>query len=103
MNFKAKLILVVVLLLNIPLIAQNTFPLSGTVTAETDGSPIPGVSVLIVNTDDGVITDFDGNFQIDVKTGDQLKISYLGYVSQTIAIENQSTLKHDHAIARHRL
>ena len=56
MNFKAKIILVVVLLLNIPLIAQNTFPLSGTVTAETDGSPIPGVSVLIVNTDDGVIT-----------------------------------------------
>ena len=92
MNFKAKLILVVVLLLNIPLIAQNTFPLSGTVTAETDGSPIPGVSVLIVNTDDGVVTDFDGNFQLDVKSGDQLKISYLGYVSQTIAIDNQSTL-----------
>ena len=92
MNFKAKLILVVVLLLNIPLIAQNTFPLSGTVTAETDGSPIPGVSVLIVNTDDGVVTDFDGNFEIDVKNGDQLKISYLGYVSQTIAIDNQSTL-----------
>ena len=50
MNFKAKLILIVVLLLNIPLIAQNTFPVTGTVTAETDGTPIPGVSVLIVNT-----------------------------------------------------
>ncbi|WKK66443.1 SusC/RagA family TonB-linked outer membrane protein [Lutimonas zeaxanthinifaciens] len=92
MNLKATLILVVALLLNIPLIAQNTFPLSGTVTAETDGSPIPGVSVLIVNTTDGVITDFDGNFQIEVKSGDQLKISYLGYVSQTITIENQTTL-----------
>ncbi len=46
MNFKAKLILIVVLLLNIPLIAQNTFPLTGTVTAESDGTPIPGVSVL---------------------------------------------------------
>ena len=92
MNFKSKLILIVVLLLNIPLIAQNTFPVTGTVTAETDGTPIPGVSVLIVDTDSGVSTDFDGNFEIDVKTGDQLKISYLGYVSQTITIENQSTL-----------
>ncbi len=92
MNFKSKLILIVVLLLNIPLIAQNTFPVTGTVTAETDGTPIPGVSVLIVDTDSGVSTDFDGNFEIDVKTGDQLKISYLGYVSQTITIDNQSTL-----------
>ncbi len=92
MNFKSKLILIVVLLLNIPLIAQNTFPVTGTVTAETDGTPIPGVSVLIVNTEGGVSTDFDGNFAIDVKSGDQLKISYLGYVSQTITIANQSTL-----------
>ena len=77
MNFKAKLILIVVLLLNIPLIAQNTFPVTGTVTAETDGTPIPGVSVLIINTTDGVTSDFDGNFEINVKNGDQLKISYL--------------------------
>ena len=92
MNFKAKLILIVVLLLNIPLIAQNTFTVTGTVTAEADGTPIPGVSVLIVNTTDGVTSDFDGNFEIDVKSGDQLKISYLGYVSQTITIQDQTTL-----------
>ncbi|MGI9533011.1 SusC/RagA family TonB-linked outer membrane protein [Lutimonas sp.] len=92
MNFKTKLILVVVLLLNIPLFAQDTYSLSGTITSEADGTPIPGASVLIVNTTDGVITDFDGNFQIDVKSGDQLKVSYLGYVSQTIVIESQTTL-----------
>ncbi|MDN3641781.1 TonB-dependent receptor [Lutimonas halocynthiae] len=92
MNLKAKLILVVVLLLNIPLFAQDTYSLSGTITAETDGTALPGVSVLIVNTSDGVVTDFDGNFEVDVKTGDQLKISYLGYVSQTIDIQSQTTL-----------
>jgi len=92
MNLKAKLILVVVLLLNIPLFAQDTFTLSGTVTSEADGTQLPGVSVLIVSTSNGVSTDFDGNFEVDVKSGDQLRISYLGYVSQTITIESQTTL-----------
>lgn len=92
MNLKAKLILVVVLLLNIPLFAQDTYTLTGTVTSDADGFQLPGVSVLIVGTTTGATTDFDGNFEIDVKSGDQLEISYLGYVSQIIDIESQTTL-----------
>jgi TonB-linked SusC/RagA family outer membrane protein len=93
MNLKTKLFLAVVLLLNIPLFAQDTFTLSGTVRSAADNTVLPGVSVLIVNTTDGVTTDFDGNFEIDVKVGDQLKISYLGYVSQTVDIQSQSPLE----------
>ena len=93
MNLKTKLFLVVVLLLNIPLFAQDTFTLSGTVRSAADDTALPGVSVLIVNTTDGVITDFDGNFEIDVKIGDQLQVSYLGYVSQTVDIQSQSPLE----------
>lgn len=92
MNLKTKLILVVVILLNIPLFAQDTFTVSGTVRSDADGMELPGVSVLVVNTSTGVTTDFDGNFELDVKSGDQLQVSYLGYVSQTIDIESQTTL-----------
>ena len=92
MNLKTKLILVVVILLNIPLFAQDTYTLTGTIKSDADGLALPGVSVLVVSTSNGVSTDFDGNFEIDVKSGDQLEISYLGYVSQTIDIESQATL-----------
>ena len=54
MNLKTKLILVVILLLNVPLFAQDTFTLTGTVTSASDGAPLPGVSVLIFNTTDGL-------------------------------------------------
>ena len=78
--------MVVVLLLNITLIAQKTLPLTGTVTAETDESPIPGVNVLNSEYARGTFTDFDGNYQIEVKSGDVLQFSYVGFVSQTITI-----------------
>ena len=92
MNLKTKLFLFVVLLVNIQLFAQDTVLLTGTVTGSADGTPIPGASILKVGTTDGVVTDFDGNFEIQVTSGDRLQISYLGYADQTITIQNQTTL-----------
>ncbi|MDP5062634.1 MAG: TonB-dependent receptor, partial [Maribacter sp.] len=40
----------------------------------------------------GAATDFDGKFQINVKSGDVLKFSFLGYVSKSVTITNQTTL-----------
>ncbi|MBQ9287790.1 MAG: TonB-dependent receptor [Bacteroidaceae bacterium] len=62
----------------------------GTVVDEA-GEPIIGANVLEVGTTNGTITDFDGNFALNVKNGAQLTISYIGYVSQTI--KAASTLK----------
>lgn len=51
---------------------------TGTVTSSEDGAPIPGVSVTIVGTSKGTITDFDGNYSINTEEGQTLKYSYLG-------------------------
>ena len=51
--------------------------ISGTVT-DVDGVPLPGVNVLILNTNKGVSSDFDGKYSIGADTGDILVFSYIG-------------------------
>ncbi|MGC1633629.1 MAG: SusC/RagA family TonB-linked outer membrane protein, partial [Gelidibacter sp.] len=59
----------------------------------TDGNlPISGANVLIKNTTNGVVTDFDGRYNITAKPTDTLQISYLGYTTLTIPIQNRSTV-----------
>ena len=91
MNLKTKLILMLVLLFNIALFAQDGYQVSGTVTDEAN-MPIPGVNVIIGNTTNGVSTDFDGKFLLKVKKGDVLNFSYIGYSKQSITITNQKTI-----------
>ena len=91
MNLKTKLTLIVVLLINITLMAQDGYTLTGTVTDEAN-TPIPGVNVIIQNTTTGTSTDFDGNYSITVTNGDVLEFSSLGFASQAITISGQQTL-----------
>ncbi len=58
------------------------FSVGGKVTDATDGSSIPGVTVVIKNTTMGTVTDIDGNYSIKVKPGDVLVYSYVGYQTQ---------------------
>ena len=90
MNLKCKLILFSLLLVNIQLFAQE-YQLSGTVTDEAN-SPVPGANIVVDGTTRGTQSDFDGNFQINVSSGETLVVSYLGYVTQSIAITGQSEL-----------
>lgn len=62
-----------------PIWAQVT----GTIVDET-GEPIIGASILEKGTTNGTITDFDGNFTLDVSEGAMLEISYVGYASQSL-------------------
>jgi len=73
--------------------------LTGIVKGE-DGEPIPGVTVMIVGTTTGVITDMDGKFTITAPASAKvLNIAYVGMQSQDLAIGDQSnfdvTLKAD--------
>ena len=84
-----KLFYLWLLLLPVSLIAQQE--VSGTVTDES-GLPIPGVNILVENTDRGTVTDFDGNYALEVSEGEILVFSYLGYQTQKIAYKGQETL-----------
>ena len=67
--------------------------ITGVVTTEQNGSSLPGVSVLLEGTNTGSITDLDGKYSIDVPNGGgTLVFSYLGFVTQTIPINNRTTI-----------
>lgn len=64
----------------------------GTITDET-GQPLPGASIVEKGTANGVSTDFDGNYTIEVSSADAvLEISYLGYTTQEVPINGQTAI-----------
>ena len=64
-------------------VVQQTTKIKGTVVDNT-GFGVIGAAVVVKGTTNGVVTDFDGNFEIDAKVGDMLEISYVGYKTLTV-------------------
>jgi TonB-dependent starch-binding outer membrane protein SusC len=65
---------------------------SGTVTDE-DGNGLPGVSVVVKGTTRGTTTNSSGNFELDIsESAATLIFSFVGYVTQEVAIDNQSNI-----------
>lgn len=65
---------------------------SGKVTGSEDGLPLPQVTILLKGTQNGVPTNSDGEYRISVSDGAVLVFRYLGYVTQEIAVGNQSVI-----------
>ncbi len=65
--------------------------ITGTVTDQS-GEPLPGATVVVEGTDNGVTTDFDGNFSIQANSGDILVVSFIGYSSQNITVSADSSI-----------
>ncbi len=87
--FKSFLILLGCVLTTAAVSAQNT--VKGTVL-DSEGQVLPGVNVLEKGTSNGVVTDFDGNYKIDVSIGKKLIFSYIGFVSQEIRVDDSSNI-----------
>ena len=92
MNLKIKLTLVVTLLFNMVLFAQDSFVVKGVVSSKSDGLTLPGANVLVQGTKNGVTTDIDGNYAIEVKKGDVLQFSFIGFVPQLIIVGDQKEI-----------
>ncbi len=71
--------------------AQNR-QVSGKVTSSVDGSPIGGVSIVVVGTESATQTDNSGNYSISVNGNATLAFSYIGYTSQRVAVGNRSVI-----------
>lgn len=83
------LFLVVFLLMSFTTFAQ--IGIQGTVS-DPDGIPIAGASVIVKNSSNGVVTDFDGKFQLDVaSTNAVLTVSYIGFETYEIAVGTQTS------------
>lgn len=75
----------------IPLIMQET--VTGTVTDATTGEALPGVNITLQGTDQGTATNPDGMYELSVPSlSDTLVFSFVGYQSQTVPINGQSTV-----------
>ncbi len=89
-NTMRNLLFVLCMLLSVSAFAQQRV-LTGRVT-DKQGEPIPGVSIIIKGTSTGTATDFEGNYNLKVQTGNILEFSFIGYKTQTITIAGQTTL-----------
>lgn len=86
-----KKLLILVLLLPLSVLAQNT--VGGTVLDKVSGQPIPGVNVNVQGATNGVSTDFDGKYQLsNVKRGDKIVFSYIGYTNTVVDYVAQNSL-----------
>lgn len=85
-----KIIFLTLLCNSFFLLAQTT--LSGNIIESESGLPMAGVNIIIKNTNKGVVSDFDGKFEIDVNSGNILLFSYVGFMTEEIQIFDQKNI-----------
>ena len=71
-----------------PVVTQTLKNIKGKVTDES-GEPLIGVNISVDGSSTGTITDFDGNFTIKAAEKSILKVSYIGYATQTIPVSKK--------------
>jgi len=73
--------------------AQNSDgKISGKVLSEKDGESLIGVSVMVKGSKVGTVTDINGAFTLQAKTGETLSVSYIGYIAQTVKVTGSTLI-----------
>ena len=88
----AVIILLCLPIMSVKAVPSQTSTVSGVVISGSDEVPLVGGSVLVKETANGTITDMDGNFKLNVVSGQTLVFSYIGYVTQEIVVTDQKSL-----------
>ena len=73
-------------------LSESIRQITGKVTDAKTGEPLIAVTVSVVGTTTGAVTDFDGNYTISAQPSDSLKFTYVGYQTQTFAVGDRSTI-----------
>lgn len=69
----------------------NKRRITGTIT-DTNNEPLVGATVQIKNSGVGTVTNVDGLYVMDVKDGDVLSFSYIGFLKQELPVKNKTVL-----------
>ena len=92
MNLIRKLILVVVISIITTFNLNAQKAVTGSVQ-DSDGNPLPGATIIEDGTNNGTVTDFDGNFSITTENNDsKLTISFIGYKTESFEITDLNIL-----------
>lgn len=99
MKTRIRLLLAIIMsFTSFAIFAQQQITITGAVK-DTNGESVIGANVSVKNTTIGTITDVNGNFKLQVPNNGKLIVSYIGYESQEVSINNKSsfiiTLKED--------
>ena len=70
----------------IPIWAQTANKVDGTIVAADNGSPLPGVNIVIKGTSVGTTSNADGKFSLNVSNTDVLVFSFIGYETQEVSV-----------------
>ena len=77
---------------SISVLAQDR-TISGTVTGADSGEALPGVNVIVKGTNQGTVTDIEGNYNLSVAEGaETLSFSFIGYQTKDVLINGQSQI-----------
>ncbi len=87
---KLKQITFLLVLFNLSIVLGQQNTVTGLVS-DDQGVPLPGATVVVVETGDGTTTDFDGNYSIGAEEGQTLAFSYVGYTTQEIVVGSASS------------
>ncbi len=92
-NFFVRAFLLVLLVVGFTAAAVAQRTVTGTVTDAENGDPLIGASVLVTGTSTGTVTDFDGNYSLNVPANaESITFSYTGYSTQVIVLTGQSVV-----------
>ncbi len=87
-----KMLLFVVAMLGFMLSYGQQKTVTGRVTDASTGEPLPGVSIVVVGTTTGTVTNMDGEYSLNVEQGQTLAFSFIGYVTQQIEVGSANTI-----------
>lgn len=91
LNLKRSLGLILLSVLLPFAAAAQQVTVKGKVT-DQNGEPLAAAGVVVMNTTNGVVTDFDGNYQLTVNRDAVLEFSSLGYVSQAVPVNGRAVI-----------
>lgn len=100
-QFRAVMLMVMMVITTLGSVCAKTLLVKGTVTAESDNSPIVGCNITVKGTQRGTISDLNGRFSIEVEKGETLVFSFIGMKTEEKVVRSKKmdvSLKEEHSI-----
>ena len=89
---KKSLLLLLALTINLSYAQAQEKVITGIVTTQEDGTPLPGVNIILKGTGTGTVTDIEGKYSLSVSSSDILVYSFIGYQNQEILVSDQKVI-----------
>jgi len=86
------LVILSIFLIYCGILSAQNITIRGTVFEADTGIPIPGANVLVKGTNQGLTTNFDGNYQIEIPKGATIVFSYIGFISKELQFSKSAEI-----------